>query len=92
MPTLVVWLSHGLRGPGSVYERGEAQEGFVLLEVAVPFRLENPYWRELRRNRMGAVVIGMDPHKRSATIEVMAGDDRGNGRRRDSHGRRSVCH
>ena len=24
---------------------------------------------------MGAVVIGMDPHKRSATIEVMAGDE-----------------
>lgn len=31
---------------------------------------------------MGAVVIGMDPHKRSATIEVMAGDERilGSGR------------
>jgi transposase len=25
--------------------------------------------------RMGAVVVGMDPHKRSATIEVMAGDE-----------------
>ena len=24
---------------------------------------------------MGEVVIGMDPHKRSATIEVMAGDE-----------------
>ena len=24
---------------------------------------------------MGAVVIGMDPHKRSVTIEVMAGDE-----------------
>ena len=24
---------------------------------------------------MAAVVIGMDPHKRSATIEVMAGDE-----------------
>ncbi len=24
---------------------------------------------------MGAVVIGIDPHKRSATIEVMAGDE-----------------
>ena len=24
---------------------------------------------------MGAVVIGMDPHKRSATIEVMGGDE-----------------
>jgi transposase len=26
-------------------------------------------------DRVGAVVIGMDPHKRSATIEVMAGDE-----------------
>jgi hypothetical protein len=25
---------------------------------------------------MGTVVIGMDPHKRSATIEVMAADER----------------
>jgi hypothetical protein len=25
--------------------------------------------------RMGQVIIGMDPHKRSATIEVMAGDE-----------------
>ncbi len=24
---------------------------------------------------MGAVVIGMDPHKRSATIEVMGSDE-----------------
>jgi transposase len=24
---------------------------------------------------VGAVVIGMDPHKRSVTIEVMAGDE-----------------
>jgi hypothetical protein len=36
LPTLVVWLSFGLRGPGAAVERGEAQEGFVLLEVAVP--------------------------------------------------------
>src|SRR5215468_3868902 len=28
-----------------------------------------------RRTEVGAVVIGMDPHKRSATIEVMAGDE-----------------
>ena len=33
---LVVWLSFGLRGPGAAMERGEAQEGFALLEVAVP--------------------------------------------------------
>jgi len=31
-----VWLLSGLRGPGAAVEWGEAQEGFVLLEVAVP--------------------------------------------------------
>ena len=36
LPTLVVWLSFGLRGPGAAMERGEAQEGFAQLEVAVP--------------------------------------------------------
>jgi hypothetical protein len=55
-------------------ERGEAQEGFVLLEVAVPSLLEEGH-RACRRTEMDLVVIGMDPHKRSATIEVMAGDE-----------------
>ena len=41
LPTLVVWLSFGLRGPGAAVEWGEAQEGFVLLEVAVPSLLED---------------------------------------------------
>ena len=36
LPALVVWLSFGLRGPGAAVAAGEAQEGFVLLEVAVP--------------------------------------------------------
>ena len=36
LPALVVWLSFGLRGPGAAMERGEAQEGFAQLEVAVP--------------------------------------------------------
>jgi hypothetical protein len=40
LPTLVVWLSFGLRGPGAAGELGEAQEGFVLLEVAVPSWLD----------------------------------------------------
>ena len=50
-----------------------AHEGFALLEVAVPSQLETSgvEWME---DVVGAVVIGMDPHKRSATIEVMAGD------------------
>jgi hypothetical protein len=35
-----VWLSFGLRGPGVVRRAGEAQEGFVELEVAVPSTLD----------------------------------------------------
>ena len=35
LPTLVVWLSFGAR-TGCRGERGEAQEGLVQLEVAVP--------------------------------------------------------
>jgi hypothetical protein len=45
LPTLVVWLSFGLRGPGAAVERGEAQEGFVLLEVAVPSPLPGNHSR-----------------------------------------------
>jgi transposase len=56
-------------------ERGEAQEGFALLEVAVPSLLEDCRKSEQEDSRMSLVVIGMDPHKRSATIEVMAGDE-----------------
>jgi hypothetical protein len=49
--------------------------GFALLEVAVPSLLED--WPEERAGGLGMspVVIGMDPHRRSATIEVMAGDE-----------------
>src|SRR6187397_1749782 len=65
--------------PGVVPGRGEAQEGFALLEVALPSRLDNQWWIEHRRTEMSSVedrvVIGMDPHKRSVTIEVMAGDE-----------------
>jgi hypothetical protein len=65
--------------PGAAPGRGEAQEGFALLEVALPSRLDNPNRIEHRRNAVSStsdrVVIGMDPHKRSATIEVMAGDE-----------------
>jgi hypothetical protein len=72
---LVVWVSFGLRGPGVALRVGQAQEGFVLLEVAVPSRLEHRCRIErVEQAEMGPVVIGMDPHKRSATIEVMAGD------------------
>jgi hypothetical protein len=36
-----VWLSFGLRDPGTVPGQGEAQEGFAQLEVAVPSQLDN---------------------------------------------------
>jgi hypothetical protein len=42
LPTLVVWLSFGLRGPGVVLGPGEAREGFVALEAALPSRLDSP--------------------------------------------------
>jgi hypothetical protein len=48
--------------------RGEAQKGFALLEVAVPSLPDIA--GEPRRSPVG-VIIGMDPHKRSATIEVV---------------------
>ncbi|MEV1329897.1 IS110 family transposase [Micromonospora costi] len=70
----LIWPARPGRHPG----RGEAQEGFALLEVALPSRLDN----QVDRASEGAVsvtsdrvVIGMDPHKRSATIEVMARDE-----------------
>src|SRR5215207_8966271 len=84
LPTLVVWLSLGLRGPGVARRAGEAQEGFAKLEAAVPSSLGTPGGASIRRGLMGKplagqdtdrVVVGMDPHKRSVTIEVMAGDE-----------------
>src|ERR671911_2019481 len=63
----LIWLAVSL---GTA--RGEAGKGFVLLEVAVPSLLTTHRFSK-RRRRMG-VIIGMDPHKRSATIEVL--DDR----------------
>ena len=63
-------------GPGTAGSE-EAQEGFALLEAALPSRPDN------RESSIGRcmqqlaerVVIGMDPHKRSVTIEVMTGDE-----------------
>src|SRR4029450_12820104 len=49
LPTLVVWLSFCLRGPGVVSGPGEAQEGFVALEAALPSRLDNQQWIGHRR-------------------------------------------
>jgi hypothetical protein len=41
LPSLVVWLSFGLRDPDTDPEAGEAHEGFAQLEVALPSRLDN---------------------------------------------------
>src|SRR5262249_25592028 len=49
--------------------RGEARKGSVLLEVAMPSLLTTTH--SAKEAPMGRVVIGMDPHKRSATIEVL---------------------
>lgn len=50
-----------------------------MLEVALPSQLDNLYriehWRREMSQQAERVVIGMDPHKRSVTIEVMAGDE-----------------
>ena len=67
-----------MRGPG-IAGSEEAQEGCAQLEVALPSRLDDQYWIEHREEQMNdthkRVVIGMDPYKRSVTIEVMAADE-----------------
>ena len=74
-----MWLSFGLRDPGTDPGAGEAQEGFAQLEVALPSRLDKHIGIESQEVAVGQVsgrvVIGMDPHKRSVTIEVMAADE-----------------
>ena len=49
--------------------RGVAQEGSAQLEVALPSSLASAGLIE--EARVGQVIIGVDPHKRSATIEVV---------------------
>src|SRR5690242_826147 len=56
--------------------RGVAPEGYAQLEVALPSLLIVHRVRAEERQRMGRVVIGMDPHKRSATIEVIDARER----------------
>jgi hypothetical protein len=79
-PRLVVWLSHGLRDPGIDPEQGEAQERFAQLEVAVPSRARQHIGSSMEERMAVAesarVVVGMDPHKRSVTIEVMAASEK----------------
>src|SRR6266498_5178484 len=50
--------------------RGVAQEGSALLEEALPSSPMNPTVLVDGGSTMGKVIIGTDPHKRSATIEV----------------------
>jgi hypothetical protein len=52
--------------PGTV--RGEARKGYAQLEVAVP---SSPEFTQRAEEELVGVIIGMDPHKRSATIEVI---------------------
>jgi hypothetical protein len=66
MGVALIWLAFS---PGTV--QGEAQRGFALLEVAVP-SLRSAF--TAGNGGFMGVIIGMDPHKRSATIEVI--DDR----------------
>jgi hypothetical protein len=59
---------------------GEAQEGFARLEAALPFRLDIHSGSSIggvreHIRRIGSGRDRMDPHKRSATIEVMTGDE-----------------
>src|SRR5690606_33861339 len=65
--------------PRSPQGPGEAQEGYAQPNVAVPSQLDTTCWHEQGSRGMdievARVVIGMDPHKRSVTIEVMTGDE-----------------
>jgi len=74
LPTGVIGVALNWHAVSSGTARGEAQKGFVLLKVAVPSLLNITAMEE--RTPVG-VIIGMDPHKRSATIEVVD-DQRGN--------------
>ena len=61
-------LAYGLAG----HRARRGSKGFVLLEVAVPSLLSASL--RCRERLLMGVIIGMDQHKRSATIKVI--DDR----------------
>jgi hypothetical protein len=50
--------------------RGVAQEGSALLVEALPSPLTTQWVRTTGGSVVSRVIIGTDPHKRSATIEV----------------------
>jgi hypothetical protein len=70
---LGAWLLFGLREPGAAMGRERLKRGRQL-EVAVP-SLARTHQMTGRRAEAKAVVVGIDPHDRSATIEVMACDE-----------------
>jgi hypothetical protein len=51
------------------------QAGFAQLEEALPSR-RCQFIGSRRKYRMGRVIIGMDPHKRSATVEIIDGREK----------------
>jgi len=70
----LIWRARVGRGGRA----GRGSLGVAVLEVAVPSRLDNQLERALEGSLSSTeepVVIGMDPHKRSATIEVMTGEE-----------------
>jgi len=67
----LIWPARTGRCPG----QGEAQEGLCAARSSGALPSPRSHWRSGREDAKNAVVIGMDPHKRSATIEVMAGDE-----------------
>ena len=68
--SILVWLSHLVCGPVRARWRGVAGEGSAQLETALPVLADTASRVEVRRTVMDRVVIGMDPHKRSVTIEA----------------------
>src|SRR4051812_9646652 len=66
-PAGLVWLSHGVR-PRRAPREERLERGLSALEVAMPSPLDIT---ATEGSRAMGVIIGMDPHKRSATIEVV---------------------
>ena len=65
-----MWLLSGVR-PGRVPWRGVAQEGSAQLEIALPVLAWQVIGRRAKRCvQVNRVVIGVDPHKLSVTIEA----------------------
>jgi hypothetical protein len=80
-PVALIWRAL----PRAPIGAGEAEEGNALPVVAVPSWLHpligSSAW-EVSMGEQARVVIGMDPHKRSVTVEVMKADEQivGHGR------------